>query len=131
MANLKEKENHLSPERKDYDPVLEEVHKLSRNNRSLIEASTVAHCFYCRKSYESSKIETWVDNETTALCPLCGIDSVLPSVSQLCVELQGPYMEFTDKLLRDMYKYWFKTGGKVYELRDGQLVERDGDESTL
>ncbi len=38
-------------------------------------------CFYCKSIYSASEVKEWCDNDgrgdKTALCPKCGIDSVL------------------------------------------------------
>jgi hypothetical protein len=38
-------------------------------------------CFYCKSIFAPSKIVEWVDDDDTALCPFCGIDSVIGSAS--------------------------------------------------
>jgi hypothetical protein len=45
-----------------------------------------------------SEIEDWIDDDDTALCPKCGIDSVIGSVS-------GDPME--RELLQKMHDHWF------------------------
>lgn len=53
-------------------------------------------CFYCITIYGSSEIKEWIDGGQTALCPHCGIDSVLP--------IEGkPKVGF----LMEMKRYWF------------------------
>jgi uncharacterized paraquat-inducible protein A len=64
---------------------LTEAHKHSKDHRTAIEASAAWGCFYCRKSGAVSEIENWVDDGETALCPRCGIDSVIGSASGLPV----------------------------------------------
>jgi hypothetical protein len=63
------------------EPDLELAHKLSSHNRQQIAQSEVCGCFYCLAVFGPSEIEKWVDNNDTALCPKCGIDSVLGSAS--------------------------------------------------
>lgn len=41
------------------------------------EAHDFTGCFYCRKTFVASEIEDWIDNDQTAMCPRCSIDSVL------------------------------------------------------
>jgi hypothetical protein len=38
-------------------------------------------CFYCEQVFSSDEISTWCDSGETALCPFCGIDSVIGSDS--------------------------------------------------
>lgn len=63
------------------EPYQELAHKISSHNRQQIAQSEVCGCFYCLAIFGPSDIEEWVDNDDTALCPKCGIDSVLGSAS--------------------------------------------------
>jgi hypothetical protein len=67
--------------------LLKEVHHYSAGHRHMIERADVCGCFYCGAIFPSREIDTWCDDPedgvsptagTTALCPRCGIDSVLP-----------------------------------------------------
>ena len=58
-----------------------EAHAHSANNRDALERSVEAGCFYCCETFAPAAIEEWTDDETTALCPKCGIDSVIGSAS--------------------------------------------------
>lgn len=85
------------------------AHRYSSNHRESILASDVCGCFYCLSIFSSSEIKDWVDapedeadiNETgqTALCPHCGIDSVLGSASGYPINRE---------FLQKMNKYWFQ-----------------------
>jgi hypothetical protein len=79
---------------------LELLHRLCANHRQAVLASTTCGCFYCQKTFASSEVEDWVDDEEgTALCPRCGIDSVIP---------ESETYKLTPDLLRDMNEYWFQ-----------------------
>ena len=58
-----------------------DAHTHCVRHRSEIEASTIAGCFYCCEIFAPSEIEEWVDNDDCALCPRCGIDSVIGDAS--------------------------------------------------
>jgi hypothetical protein len=74
------------------------AHKGCTNNRqALLEAGSGA-CFFCLEEFAADEIAEWVDRDSTALCPRCGIDSVL-SVSG-----QAADKDF----LRRMREYWFE-----------------------
>jgi hypothetical protein len=85
------------------------IHTFSSQHRSLLELSKRAGCFYCCQIFAPSEITAWVDGPQvatektsdgiTALCPRCGIDAVLPSVS---------YYPLTEALLADMPRHWFE-----------------------
>ncbi len=82
---------------------LRAAHKRSIFHRSEVEASTVCGCFYCRKIFAPSEIEAWTDEdgplqEHTALCPYCGIDSVLGDKSGFPITLE---------FLREMKRKYF------------------------
>jgi hypothetical protein len=58
------------------------AHKHSIRHRQELEASESCGCFYCLAIFEPSSLEDWVDEgDSTALCPQCGIDSVIGSAS--------------------------------------------------
>ena len=57
---------------------IEEAHERSWKNASEIEDTTTCSCYYCCSTFKGSDIDEYVDNDETALCPVCGIDSVIP-----------------------------------------------------
>jgi hypothetical protein len=65
------------------------------NHRERVLASNKVGCFYCLEIYPSSEIKEWTP-DGCALCPHCGIDSVLPESRHLSPEF-----------LEKMQKYWF------------------------
>lgn len=79
------------------------AHKHSIHHRAEIEASALCGCFYCLATFAPGEIERWVDVHEpaprhTALCPRCGIDSVLGDKSGFAI---------TPDMLRDMNQAWF------------------------
>lgn len=50
-------------------------------NRDALLSSQVAVCFYCFHQFQAVEIIEWCDEEdkssVTAICPYCGIDSVV------------------------------------------------------
>ena len=77
--------------------------KFSMENKSLLENSDQCGCFYCQKIYHPSEIKEWCDEGKTAICPHCGIDSVLPDI--------GP-VNISSKLLKELNEFYFKNGIK-------------------
>lgn len=78
-----------------------EAHTHCSRHRAEILASS--GCFYCCSTFEPSLIEKWVDEDAagegqTALCPHCGIDSVIGDQSG---------WEISVEFLRTMRQYWF------------------------
>jgi hypothetical protein len=91
---------------------LELAHKRSIRHRAEIEASELCGCFYCCAIYPPRAITAWTDWPEdapdgmedalgqTALCPKCGIDSVLGSASGFPI---------TPAFLKRMNVRWFQT----------------------
>lgn len=53
----------------------------SWHNRSRLTPGTACGCFYCEAVFAADEIQQWVDDDLTALCPRCGIDSVLAGMT--------------------------------------------------
>ncbi len=79
------------------------AHKRSVFHRDEITASEQCGCFYCLKVFAPEAIEEWRDNDDsrgdTALCPHCGIDSVIGSQSGYPI---------TAAFLGKMRDHWFR-----------------------
>lgn len=76
----------------------EKLHAYSSNNKELIEKSEYCHCFHCKKKFNSKEVDQYLEIENTALCPHCGIDSVIPD----CID-----ETIDNELIEGMNKYWF------------------------
>jgi hypothetical protein len=57
------------------------AHQHSSRHRAEVEDSARCGCFCCLATFPPGAIEDWCDESTTALCPACGIDSVLGDAS--------------------------------------------------
>ena len=57
---------------------LKSTQALSIHNRAAVAATAAASCFFCLRTFPSSSITDWTDHGTTALCPNCTVDAVLP-----------------------------------------------------
>lgn len=73
----------------------------SINNEKELNYSNKCGCFYCLRIYNPNEIKEWIEEKSgakTALCPYCGIDSIIAESDdyELCVEL-----------LEYMYNIWF------------------------
>lgn len=81
--------------------VKETAHKHSRNHREEIERSEICGCFYCIQIFTPDNINKWTNEkenkQVTALCPYCGIDSVIGSASGFSID---------QNFLCDMRDYW-------------------------
>lgn len=86
------------------------AHRHSAHHRRELEASALCGCFYCLATFVPAAIEEWIDEPldasedsewdagVTALCPCCGIDSVIGSASGFPI---------TAEFLTDMHSRWF------------------------
>jgi hypothetical protein len=86
------------------------AHKHSSTHRDQVFASQACGCFYCLRIFSPEKITDWVDwpedvavdDEldfgATALCPYCGIDSVIGDTSGFPI---------TQEFLKKMNLHWF------------------------
>lgn len=79
--------------------ILDSAHKHTFKNKTEILQSVNCSCFYCMKVFRADDIIEWVDEEQTAMCPLCSIDAVLGDKSGFPVN----DMEF----LKQMHARWF------------------------
>ena len=92
---------------------LKKAHKSSSHHVQLIRMSQTCGCFHCTSVFPSSQIREWTDRGATALCPECGIDSVLPAAAGYPLE---------PEFLKQMERHWFGQG-TTYKVVNGQLVE--------
>ena len=74
------------------------AHKKCIRHRADIRSSRLCGCFYCKEIFSPGQIVDWVDDDDTALCPKCGIDSVIGDGSDLPV---------TKDFLETMHAAWF------------------------
>lgn len=81
-----------------YSPeLLTAAHKNCTNNRAAIKASVLCGCFYCEAIYPASDVREYVCGND-AVCPQCGIDSVIADAS---ATLDAAF-------LNAMYVRWFE-----------------------
>ena len=74
--------------------------KHASNHRAEIDQSAHCGCFSCFRRFVAADIRAWIDKDQTALCPRCGIDSVIGSASGFTVD---------DRFLRNLHL--FSVGG--------------------
>ena len=73
------------------------LHEASSMHREQVFKSEICGCFYCLRAFKPDQINEWTDGGRTALCPECGIDSVIGSESY----------PITKDFLKAMYERWF------------------------
>lgn len=80
------------------DADLRAAHKRCGRNRAILAEGGPCGCFYCLSVFEASEVRDWVWDGSTALCPRCGIDAVLP----------GSAAPIDAEFLRRMRTRWFE-----------------------
>jgi hypothetical protein len=82
-----------------------DAHEHSADHRAEIVGSAVCGCFYCCATFAPKAIKAWVDESAeeggqgrTALCPKCGIDSVIGDQSGFPISRD---------FLAKMRRHWF------------------------
>ena len=76
-----------------------EAHKFSINNTRDLEKDRKCGCFFCLRIFDPQEITEWIEDVSgTAICPYCGIDSVIGSYTGYPI---------TPAFLEKMHRYWF------------------------
>jgi hypothetical protein len=94
------------------DALLEAAHKHSRLHRGDVLGSNLCGCFFCLNRFAPVQIVDWCDDGGTAICPRCGIDSVLGDKSGVAV---------TEEFLAQMKRRWFGAGEPAGAAAEGTL----------
>lgn len=84
------------------EATLKLAHKRSFRNQEALSRSETAGCFHCLAVYPAHAVRQWVRERCdgkTAVCPRCGIDSVIGSAAGI---------PLTSEFLRAMEQYWFR-----------------------
>ena len=77
-----------------------DAHTHTLSNKEELKNSTGCGCFYCLRIFSPQEITEWILDKggETALCPFCGIDSVLGDSAGYPV---------TEEFMSKMKEYWF------------------------
>lgn len=92
---------------------LEKYHRYTKNYDVLILNVQICGCFYCCEFFISDTITDFT-HDGCALCPLCGIDTVIPLTC---------YPDMNKEFLEEMRLYWFESNIATYKQVDGEWVE--------
>lgn len=74
------------------------AHACCSHNKDNLKKVNKCGCFYCLKIFDPKLIVDWCDNNTTAICPFCGIDSII---------YENKFYPLNKKFLEAMKKEWF------------------------
>ena len=76
-----------------------EAQKYSSNHKKELKKDNLCGCFYCLKMFNPIEIKQWIkDKSETAICPYCGIDSIIGESSGYPI---------TKEFLEKKKNYWF------------------------
>ena len=75
------------------------LHKCAIENRQELEKTDKCGCFYCKQIFYAGDVTEWTDDGNTAICPHCGVDSVICNKKDYVV---------TPEDLELLNKYYFK-----------------------
>jgi hypothetical protein len=74
------------------------AHRHSSRHREELERGARCGCFYCLAIFPPAEIRVWIDDQSTAMCPRCSIDSVIGEASGFPIERE---------FLAAMRRHWF------------------------
>ena len=75
------------------------AHHFCTNNKAMLLHDNKCGCFFCLSIFAPAEINEWIQGtKETALCPFCGIDSVIGESSGYPI---------TKDFLSKMKEYWF------------------------
>lgn len=76
-----------------------DAHRFSSNHKAQLLEDKKCGCFYCLRIFSPDEIELWLnDLSGTAVCPYCGVDSVIG---------EGSGYPVAKEFLEKMRQYWF------------------------
>jgi hypothetical protein len=87
------------------------AHEHCWNNLLEVKSSSLCGCFKCVAIFPPNEIDRWGDRGITALCPRCGIDSVIGTASGYPI---------TTEFLERMRNHWFPAGGIKHSIAGTQ-----------
>lgn len=80
---------------------MDELNRLTAYNRRRVERSKKCGCFHCGSTFKGSEVAEWLheeDGEDSALCPYCGVDSVIYGTKKY---------QLSTAMLSSLYMKWF------------------------
>lgn len=99
--------------------ILLRAHALASYNRGDIWNSIRCGCFACLEVFVDPEIKHWINDGETALCPKCGIDSVLADYN----EYWSPPVRDPD-FLKEMQTFWFQVTARMVTAKGEGIVKK-------
>ncbi len=84
--------------------VLKKAHEACFQNKRILEKSKKCACFCCNNIFLPEEIEKWCDDNNTALCPYCQVDSVIGDAAGY---------PLSEDFIIQMNLYWFGLSDKM------------------
>ena len=82
------------------------AHYYSNNHKEALQHDNKCGCFYCLTIFDPKEITEWLEYDNpcdrygTAICPYCGIDSIIGESSGFPI---------TKEFLQKMKNYWMRS----------------------
>lgn len=51
------------------------------HNRNILQQFPYCGCFFCGRVFHRKSINEWIDDDQTALCPHCKMDTIIPNTN--------------------------------------------------
>lgn len=99
----------FTPKPDPYVEIYAPAHDHARNNRAELAASSKCGCFFCRAIFDPKIIAEFADNGQTAICPNCGVDSLIGD--------KAGY-ELNNEFLIAMFRRWFAVPIRIRKIRE-------------
>lgn len=89
---------------------LKQAHRACFQNQEILKASRQCACFFCNNIFPANEVTAWCHDAQgdTALCPYCGIDSVIGDAAGY---------PLTPEFILAMHRHWFGLARPMGEKR--------------
>jgi len=80
-------------------PAHVEAYKHSLSNKKILSEDSICGCYHCLKVFNPAEIKYWITDalDGTAVCPYCGIDSIIGKSSGFPIDTE---------FLQKMHNHW-------------------------
>jgi hypothetical protein len=100
---------------------LAKLGKLSMYNRERLLQGNLCGCYYCGRVYTPGEIVEWTDKDlVTAICPHCGIDSVLDEANG------GADLDVLEQMHQRSFLRGSNAKGELVQLTDRRVKKFNG-----
>lgn len=78
--------------------IIKNAPQLSSNNRAEVEKNKECGCYFCMRIINTKRIKEYT-NDGSAICPVCGVDSLLPGITLAHILSKAADQWFANSLL--------------------------------